>query len=203
MIKKFRKLAVGAALVASLCGLAGPVKADSFELTATQDAVTLDAKVAKDVAPNVGLFAKHAVTRAHEGGMGYFGLTDLSYDTGTAFSPTLEAQFIPDLGIVPRFGVGYFNALGDASVYALPSVSLTDSPDAELFVSAGYDPKGTGFSARTDFVSHYDKDGHAFTVGKPRVCYGTDDLEVCLAADLSKARDVPFGKSLGLSVRSK
>src|SRR3989344_1492681 len=67
----------------------------ALELMTAQESATLDLKVAGDIAPQLGFFARNRITNDYSRATTMFGLTDLAYTLLPDFALVAEVQFLP------------------------------------------------------------------------------------------------------------
>ena len=102
MIKTISKLLAGFTLF-----IASASQASSLELMVGNANTTLDAKISTAVTAKTNLFLRFRSTIDYENKVGYFGLSDLSYNLSDGLDAVAEAQFTAD-GLIPRLGIQYF-----------------------------------------------------------------------------------------------
>lgn len=193
MKNKFKKIVAGVAIAASMvCGVPNMANAgNSAEVMVGNKSTTLDIKVTTDVAPRTNLFLRGRTSVDYQGEVSYFGLADLSVNLVDGLDAVAEAQFIPDVGVIPRLGLGYFKKAGDFSVYGLVTAGLNgENVDAEILANIRYAPKLTDnldLVLNLENITNVGEQGHNFSVQRLRTGLGVDNYEVGVAADFTEA----------------
>ena len=166
--------ATGVALtIVSPIGLAGETPTSgSLELMAGEEYSTLDTKVATEVVGDINLFLRQITTSTPEGEVSYFGLMDLSYKLIGGLDLVGEVQAAPGMGVVPRAGLQYFQALGDSALYTLATASTIEQPDGEFLVNLSYSPElseDVDLLTNVEALTNVGEEGHNFSVQKLRL----------------------------------
>ena len=144
----------------------------SLELMAGEEYSTLDSKVATEVVDGVHLFLRQITTSTPEGEVSYFGLMDLSYNLIGGLDLVGEVQAAPGMGVVPRAGLQYFQALGDSALYTLATASTIEQPDGEFLVNLSYSPElseDVDLLTNVEALTNVGEEGHNFSVQKLRL----------------------------------
>ena len=167
--------------------------ADSVEIAPTNKDVTLDMKLAGDIAPRTSFFARNMASLDYENKTGYFGLFDLMFNVVDNLLIVGEAQVVPEEGIIPRAGLGYSVKLGDADFYISPTILTQSNPNLEIFASASYAPNfgKAGLYAYVEDVTNVGKEGHNYSIQRIRAgpTFANGKYSIGGALDLTEGKE--------------
>ena len=187
----FKKYLVSAlaACELALAPIASAKAADgSIEAMCGDKQCVQDIKASGSLTPTIGIFAREITTVDYTNQVGNFGLADLTHNVVGGLDGVAEIQYIPNLGALPRAGVQYFRSVGDVSVYALATSSLTNPAYGEALVNVSYTPALTPdlrLILRLEDVTDLSSKGHDFS--KQRLRAGvtiSDKLQLGAAGDI-------------------
>lgn len=187
------------AAVASAALLAAPITSQAqsnTELMVGNNSSTLDTKVIGHLAPKTGFFARTRVTSDYEGNTNHFSLADLTYSLGNGIDAVFEVQAAPEMGVVPRIGVQYYNKLGNLSAFALVTASTSD---AEIISLLRYQ-NGKG-SVQAETVTNIGNQGHNFSLQRLRAGLSIGDFEFGVAVDLTESGTTHVNAGIYLTKR--
>jgi hypothetical protein len=182
-----KKIITGAAILGALMfGGRANAASGSVEIMAGDKSTTLDLKVAGELVPRLGIFARNRTTVDYDKQVSTFGLIDLSYNLVEGLDVVAEAQFSPQAGFVPRLGLQYFHQFGDLSTYFLSTVSLSENPDSENVASLQYKPKITEemkLYSSLEALTNIGGEGHNFSVQRLRLGLDASGFQFGVAGD--------------------
>ena len=177
---------ITAGMAALGIGSAVPAQAGgSIDTLVGSKSTVLDVKSYGDVIGDLDFFARFTDNLSYKGGMGTFGLANLSYPLVGSLLGVLETQFIPGYGTVPRAGVKNFSSNGSWSLFGLATVSVEDELTVEGLVEVGY--SGKHITGNIEYIADFMKDGKPlFSILRARVGYNVNvDLVVGAGVDIT------------------
>ena len=169
-IKNFIASAMAALVLCSTDANAG----GAAEVEVTNKDTTIDARLSYDVNNTLNIFGRTRLSIDYEGNTSQLGVVDLNFSLDKGFSALVEAHYLSNRGVIPRFGFGYFTNYKSFSVYCNALASLQDSPDAELYTVVKFRPKLSKtitLIADSELILGFDKDINYFI---ERVWAGVD-----------------------------
>lgn len=185
-----RQLAASVAIAAALvCAAPRKAEADSVEVVADNNHLSLDLKVGSEVAPRTTIFGRTITSVDYHQNTGIFQLIDLTYNLSGGANAVLEHQFIPGVGVIPRLGVEYFTQQGNLGLYGLGTARLNRDTNAEFAASVEYTPHLTDalrLYALVEAVSNVGGEGHNYSLERLRLGVQEGKYTGGLAANLGQ-----------------
>jgi len=193
--QKIKKTLIGATMIASLlCGNPSEAKpTGSAELMVGNTNNTLDLKLSSELTSKIILFSRNRISLDHENQVTYFGLIDLSHNIVGGLDALIELQAsAPGKGILPRFGIQYFQRINDFSLYGMTSVSLQENPDAEISIVLGYNPQlkdEVALTFNVENFTNFGEEGHNYSLQRLRAGLKIKRFSFGPALDLNESAD--------------
>ncbi|HLC75188.1 MAG TPA: hypothetical protein VJH88_05040 [Candidatus Nanoarchaeia archaeon] len=186
-----RNVIASAAVIAALYSAPRAEADGSVEVAAGHKSTAIDLKATSEVAPRITLFGRYNTTTDYHNNVNHFGLLNGSILLIDGIEAVAQAQFITDVGVVPRAGIDGYISLGDFNLFAVGTVKCSKDTDAECVASVEYRPKiNESWSGvfRAENISNFGKDGHTFSMQQLRTGLKHDSLEFGVAGDLFEAK---------------
>lgn len=168
--------------------LAVPLKAraNSAEVFVGDKNTTIDVRMSGELAPKTNLYLRAMTSADYHNQVGYFGLADVSYNLHGGLDAVIETQATPEEGIVARPGVQYLRQIGNASLFALGTVSFKDGKNVESVIEMEYTPpltSGLKLASRLENVTNVGEQGHNFSIQRLRIGVSAGKYSFGTAAD--------------------